>query len=109
MTRRNLVDMLSMEVKMPKKNIDEVIVSFLNTLKDSLHKGETIFLRGFGTFGIKKRKESVRRNPRTNEKIVIPHHSIVYFKAGKDLKEMRKQEFKITKTNYEKTIVKLPL
>lgn len=90
MTRRDIVDLLSTEIDIPKKYIDKVIVSFLNTVKDNLNDGETIFLRGFGTFGIKERKESIRRNPRTNEKITIPRHKIVYFKPGKDLKEIKK-------------------
>ncbi len=90
MTRREITDLISKQIDIPKKYIDEILVLFLKTMKDNLLQEETIFLRGFGTFGIKERKESIRRNPRTNEKIHIPKHNIVYFKPGKDLKELKK-------------------
>jgi nucleoid DNA-binding protein len=90
MTRREITDLISKQIDMPKKYIDEILVLFLKTVKDNLLEEETIYLRGFGTFGTKERKESIRRNPRTNEKIHIPKHNIVYFKPGKDLKELKK-------------------
>jgi nucleoid DNA-binding protein len=91
MTRREIVDLLSREIDIPKKYIDNIVVSFLDIIKNNLMSLDTIYLRGFGTFGIKKRNETIRRNPRTNEKIKVPGHHVVYFKPGKELKEIKKQ------------------
>jgi DNA-binding protein HU-beta len=88
MTRRNVVDELYDDTGIPKKYIDLVLVNLFDTLKENLLKGDTIYLRGFGTFLIKKRKESLRRNPKTNEKIFISSHKIVYFKPGKKLQNI---------------------
>lgn len=104
MTRRDIIDILSDKIDIPKKYIDQIVVSFLETVKDNLFDGDTIFLRGFGTFGIKERKESVRRNPRTNEKIVIPNHHIVYFKPGKDLKEIKKNSIHYSQDQFDKDV-----
>lgn len=94
MTRREIVDTLAKEINMPKKYIDNIIVLFLDVIKSGLFSSETIFLRGFGTFGLKKRNETLRRNPKTNEKINVPSHYVVYFKAGKDLKKIKKKFMK---------------
>lgn len=90
MTRRDVVNDLYINTSLPKKYIDMILVSFFDTIKENLISGKSIYLRGFGTFLVKKRNEATRRNPKTNEKIVISPHNVAYFKPGKKLKKIDK-------------------
>lgn len=87
MTKANIVDEISKKSELTKKNIGIIVDSLIKYLKIGLNNGEHIELRGFGTLGTKKRNARFARNPKTNKKIFIPEHKIVYFKPGKELKE----------------------
>ena len=63
-------------------NISEII---LNEIKQTLRRGERVELRGFGVFHSNIQKESIRRNPRTGEKINVPKKKTIHFKMSKDL------------------------
>lgn len=89
MTRSDIVNQISEEVDLPKKVIDETVMILLKSIVDNIVKGETIYFRGFGTFGTKLRKERVARNIKTNEKLVVPEHYVPYFQPGKDLKAIK--------------------
>ena len=52
-----------------------------------LSANDRIEFRGFGTFGVKKRKARTARNPKTGEQVNVPARKTVYFKAGRELKE----------------------
>ena len=69
-----------------KQDITYVIESFMTEIKDSLIKGENIYLRGFGTFVVKERKEKKARLIRKKETITVPAHKIPTFKVCKSLK-----------------------
>jgi len=64
-----------------------VIDGVLNGITETLAGGEGIELRNFGIFKIKQRKQRIGRNPRTGEAVPVPPRKVVYFKAGKVLKE----------------------
>lgn len=91
MTRADLVNQISEEVLLPKRDIDQIIVLLQKAIVDNMSEGETIYLRGFGTFGTKIRKERVARNLQTNEKLVVPEHRVPFFQPGKDLKNIKKE------------------
>jgi len=70
-----------------RKEIRDVVDSFLEELKTALISNKVIELRGFGTFEIKTRKERQKaRNPKTGEIISVNSHGIVAFRPGRDLK-----------------------
>ena len=89
MTRADIVNQISEDTNFAKKDIDAVIINLLQNITDSMGKEETVYFRGFGTFGVKHRKERIARNLRTNEKLVVPAHKVPYFQPGKDLKEIK--------------------
>ena len=60
-----------------------VVEAFMESVKDSMIAGNEVFLRGFGSFIIKKRAEKVARNISKNTTITIPAHSIPAFKPAK--------------------------
>ena len=69
-----------------KQDITYVIESFMTEIKDSLIKGENIYLRGFGSFVVKERKEKKARLIRKKETITVPAHKIPTFKVCKSFK-----------------------
>lgn len=91
MTKADIVELISREVDVPKKEIAFIIDSFFEKVKKNLAQGNVMELRGFGTFGFKIRKARIARNPRTNEKVQVPEHVIMHFKPGKEFKEIANQ------------------
>lgn len=55
----------------------------MESVKDSLIKGNNVYLRGFGSFIVKKRAQKTARNISKNTTIIIPEHNIPSFKASK--------------------------
>ena len=66
-------------------DIDLIINLFLKKIIKSLNDGNSIEIRGFGTFTKKINKEKIVRNPKTNEKIFKNENYKIHFKAGKIL------------------------
>ena len=89
MTKSDLVEKLSESLTNLTKKECEVIVDtvFLN-MKDALHRGEKIEIRGFGSFTVRTRRAKEGRNPKTGEKVDVPPKKIPYFKMGKELKAL---------------------
>ena len=66
-----------------KIQIQTIVEAFMDEVKGSLEKEENVYLRGFGSFIIKKRAEKVARNISKNTTITIPAHNIPAFKPAK--------------------------
>lgn len=101
MTRADIVNLISEDINLPKKDIDTVVMLLLKNVSSYIVKGETIYFRGFGTFGSKIRKERIARNLKTNEKLKVPEHRVPYFQPGKDLKQI-KQNSKVNNKKSKK-------
>ncbi len=89
MSRQSLIKNLKKKnPSLNKKEIEEVLNNFYETLKKGLKQGQKIELRGFGTFFIKKIKEKYNaRNPNTKELIYVPKKNKVRFRPSKKLKK----------------------
>jgi integration host factor subunit beta len=86
-TKAGLVDLVYQETHFEKKVIQSVFESVLDELKHSLEGGNTIELRGFGTFEPRLRKGRVKaRNPKTGEHLSVEPHFVAAFRAGRELK-----------------------
>ena len=70
-----------------KKDAETALTSFVESVEESLVKGEKVTLVGFGTFEVKARAARTGVNPQTKEKIQIKASKAPAFRAGKDLKE----------------------
>jgi integration host factor subunit beta len=88
LTKADIVELISQEVHITKKDIGQIVDKFFEIIKEGIATNEHIELRGFGTFGTKIRKSRVARNPKTNEKFQVPEHKVPYFKPGKELKDI---------------------
>ena len=67
------------------RDLTKVIDIILKEIKDSLNRNEGVELRGFGTFRINTQKASIRRNPKTGEKLNVPKKRVIKWKMSKDL------------------------
>ena len=67
--------------------VEEIVNTTLNEIKDSLGKGDDVKIGGFGTFKVEHKTARPGRNPRTGADIVIPSKNVVKFKPSKELKE----------------------
>ncbi len=87
MTKAELVNLIAEKADYTKKDAERALSTVLESISDTLSKGEKIQLVGFGTFEVRDRKAKEGINPKTNEKINIPAKKVPAFKAGKALKE----------------------
>jgi DNA-binding protein HU-beta len=94
MTKAEIVSKISEKTGIEKTTALSVVESFMIEIKDSIKKDESVFLRGFGTFLAKERKEKTGRNISKNTTIIIPAHHIPSFKPAKVFKEEVKNNVK---------------
>ena len=67
------------------RDLNKIIEIILKEIKQTLQRGERVELRNFGTFRVNIQKASIRRNPKTGEKISVPKKRIIKWKMSKDL------------------------
>ncbi|HHY78164.1 MAG TPA: HU family DNA-binding protein [Clostridiales bacterium] len=87
MNKAELIASMAEKCQLTKKDTEKALKAFMDTVQETLAKGEKVQLVGFGTFEVKQRAARVGRNPRTKEEIKIPASKAPLFKAGKDLKD----------------------
>lgn len=83
MTKADLVAKISDKLGLEKGDVQATVESFMEEVKNSLEGGNNVYLRGFGSFIIKKRAEKTGRNISKNTTIKIPAHNIPAFKPAK--------------------------
>ena len=88
MTKADLVEKVSKEAEMTKKDAEQLVEIVFDSIVGSLNKVEKIELRGFGSFRVRERNARKGRNPKTGAAVNIPAKRVAYFKPGKDLKEL---------------------
>ena len=83
MTKADIVNEVSKNTGIEKVTVQKTVEAFMETVKDSLSNGKNVYLRGFGSFIIKKRAQKTARNISKNTTIIIPEHFIPSFKPAK--------------------------
>ncbi|MCF8302931.1 MAG: integration host factor subunit beta [Bacteroidales bacterium] len=83
MTKAEIVADIANKTGIEKVSVQATIEAFMDAVKNSLINGENVYLRGFGSFIIKKRAEKTGRNISKNTTIIIPAHNIPAFKPSK--------------------------
>ncbi|MFY9114882.1 MAG: HU family DNA-binding protein [Dethiobacteria bacterium] len=91
MNKSDLVNAVSAEVELSKKDTEKVVNAVFKNITDALAKGDKVQVIGFGTFATRKREARKGRNPATREEITIPATTVPVFKAGKGLKDRVKK------------------
>ena len=83
MTKADIVIEISKNTGIEKQIVKEIIEAFMVTVRNSLVKDKNVYLRGFGSFIVKKRAEKTARNISKNTIMIIPEHFIPAFKPSK--------------------------
>lgn len=83
MRKADLVTTISEKTGVPKVDVLVSLEMFFNEVKGSLSGGENVYIRGFGSFVIKKRAKKIGRHIKKNVAIEIPEHFIPAFKPAK--------------------------
>lgn len=93
MNKAELISRLAEKAGLSKKQAEDVVESFVETVISTLKAGGEVTIAGFGSFMAKTRLGRIGVNPQNpSEKIQIPSVTVPKFKAGKNLKEALKQK-----------------
>lgn len=87
MTKSELIKSIALHRGLSAKNAELVVTTVFDTISESLENGDRVELRGFGSFGLKQRNARDGRNPKTGDKVPVDAKRVVFFKAGKELRE----------------------
>lgn len=88
MNKVEMVNAISIKADCTKKDAAKYLDAVVETITETLAKGEKISLVGFGSFEVVDRETRTGRNPQTGETIEIPASKAPKFKAGSKLKEI---------------------
>lgn len=88
MNKVDMVNAISIKADCTKKDAAKYLDAVVETITETLAKGEKISLVGFGSFEVVDREARTGRNPQTGETIEIPASKAPKFKAGSKLKEI---------------------
>lgn len=91
MTKAELVNEIAKETGIDKASVLATVESFMEVVKQTLASDENVYLRGFGSFIVKRRAEKTARNISKNTTIIIPEHNIPAFKPAKKFVEQVKE------------------
>lgn len=83
MTKADIVNEVSKKTGIEKVIVQKTIESTMDAIKDALKGGNNVYLRGFGSFIVKKRAKKTARNISKNTTIIIPQHNVPAFKPAK--------------------------
>jgi len=94
MTKAEIVAEIASKTGIEKVAVQATVEALMESIKGSLSKGDNVYLRGFGSFIIKKRAQKTGRNISKNTTIVIPAHNIPAFKPAKVFSNVVKKNVK---------------
>ncbi|MEY4108403.1 MAG: hypothetical protein RL181_2745 [Bacteroidota bacterium] len=92
MRKADLVAAITEKTGVPKVDVLVALEEFFKEVKGSLSNGENVYIRGFGSFVIKRRAKKIGRHIKKNEAIEIPEHFIPSFKPAKVFVEQVKSQ-----------------
>lgn len=86
MNRKELIEALAAKTESTKADAERNVGAMIDIISDTLKKGDSLTLVGFGTFEVRKRAARTGRNPKTGEALKIKAAKVPAFKAGATLK-----------------------
>ena len=87
MTKAELVELISNETGVSKKDTGIIVNLILENIGRALVGSDKVELRGFGSFKVKSRRSRQARNPRSGDSVAVPAKKVPYFKASNELKD----------------------
>ncbi len=92
MRKSELVNKIAEKTGIPKVDVLVTLEAMFKEVKDSLSEGENIYIRGFGSFIVKKRAAKIGRNIKRNIAVEIPEHFTPSFKPSKEFVNQVKEK-----------------
>lgn len=87
MTKQEFVDQIASKTELSRKDAARAVDAFLETVTDTLKKGQDVTFTGFGKFSTQNRAARQGVNPRNpSQKVTIPAATVPKFSAGSSLK-----------------------
>lgn len=87
MTKADLVDKVYDSVGgFSKKEAAEVVEAVFDVMKETLGRGESIKVSGFGNFMVRRKAERIGRNPQSGQRITIPSRTVLSFRPSNILR-----------------------
>ena len=87
MTKADIVSEIAKGTGAEKAQVQTIVEAFMESIKCALESNNNVYLRGFGTFGLKHRAEKTARNISKNTTLIVPAHDIPNFKPCKEFME----------------------
>ena len=95
MTKAEIINQIVAQTGIAKPTVTATVESLMSTIKQSIVMGENVYLRGFGTFLLKKRAAKTGRNITKSTSVKIPAHIIPVFKPAKEFAGAVKSKVKV--------------
>lgn len=95
MTKADIISEIVNKTGIEKPSVTATVEAIMETIKQSMVTGENVYLRGFGTFQLKKRAEKTGRNISKNTSVKIPAHMVPVFKPAKEFMGAIKSKVKV--------------
>lgn len=83
MTKAQVIAEIATKTGIEKVDVQETVEAFFKVIKTTMIDGENVYVRGFGSFIVKKRAMKTARNISKNTAIIIPEHFVPSFKPAK--------------------------
>ncbi|MCX6310884.1 MAG: integration host factor subunit beta [Bacteroidetes bacterium] len=96
MTKAEVVNEIAEKTGVEKVAVQAAVETFMKVIKNSLQKGDNVYLRGFGSFVVKRRAEKTGRNISKNTTVIIPAHNVPAFKPAKTFVDRVKKNVKVS-------------
>ena len=84
MTKADIVSEIAKSTGVEKVQVQAIVEAFMDSIKTSLTNKNNVYLRGFGSFIVKKRAKKVARNISKNTTLIVPAHDVPAFKPSKE-------------------------
>lgn len=88
MTKSELIEKLAQKLRhLSRMEVEVIVDTVFNQMKDALRQQGRIELRGFGIFEVRQRKARQGRNPKSGSTVQVKNRAVPFFKVGKELKD----------------------
>ena len=87
MTKAELVSEIAITTGYDKKTVSTIVEKFTEGIKNNMGRGKEVYIRGFGSFITKDRKERIARNITARTSVYVPAHSVPVFKPAQEFKD----------------------
>lgn len=88
MTKKTLADAVNKELGYAGSRSAEIVEAVLESVKETLSRGEDVLISGFGKFYVNKKRDRLGRNPQTEEQLTITARNVVGFKCSRKLRNI---------------------